>query len=194
MQKIITNLWFDSNAEEAVRYYTSIFKRSQVVSTSHYSEAAAQRLGRIPGSVLTITFELEGQTFMAINGGPHFSFSPAISLLVTCETQAELDKIWRRLCAKGKAEQCGWLRDRFGVSWQVIPRRVAELMATPGPGADAIFTAMLDMQKLDLTTLEAAYTNATANDPDTPVKAETDNHTPRPPGRSARSSVKRSHR
>jgi predicted 3-demethylubiquinone-9 3-methyltransferase (glyoxalase superfamily) len=161
MQKIIPNLWFDDNAEEAVRYYTSIFKRSRVLSTSYYSEAAATRLGKTPGSVLTITFELENQTFMAINGGPHFTFSPAISLLINCETQAELDKIWKRLSAKGTPEQCGWLRDRYGVSWQVVPQRISELMATPGPGADAMFTTMLDMQKLDLASLEAAYENAT---------------------------------
>ncbi len=161
MQRIIPNLWFDDNAEEAVRYYTSIFKRSRVVTTSYYSEAAATRLGRTPGSVLTITFELENQTFMAINGGPHFTFSPAISLLINCETQAELDKIWKRLSVKGKPEQCGWLRDRYGVSWQVVPQRISELMATPGPGADAMFAAMLDMQKLDLATLEAAYESAT---------------------------------
>jgi predicted 3-demethylubiquinone-9 3-methyltransferase (glyoxalase superfamily) len=161
MQKIIPNLWFSDNAEEAVRYYTSIFKRSRIVATSYYSEAAAKRLGRTPGSVLTITFELEHQTFMAINGGPHFTFSPAISLLINCETQAELDKIWKRLCAKGTPEQCGWLRDRYGVSWQVLPQRISELMANPGPGADALFAAMLDMQKLDLATLEAAYEAAT---------------------------------
>ncbi len=161
MQKIVTNLWFDDNAEEAVHYYTSIFKRSRVVSTSYYSEAAATRLGRTPGSVLTITFELENQTFMAINGGPHFTFSPAISLLINCETQAELDKIWKRLSAKGTPEQCGWLRDRYGVSWQVVPQRISELMATPGAGADAMFAAMLDMQKLDLAALEAAYESAT---------------------------------
>ncbi len=157
MQKIVTNLWFDENAEEAVRYYTSIFKRSRIVDTAYYSDAAAKRLGRVPGSVLTITFELEEQTFIAINGGPHFSFSPAISLLVNCETQKELDKIWRRLVAKGTPEQCGWLRDRFGVSWQVVPRKLQELMATPGPAADRLFTAMLEMKKLDIEALEAAY-------------------------------------
>lgn len=157
MQKIVTNLWFDANAEEAVRYYTGIFKHSQVLHTSYYSEAAAKRLGRTPGSVLVITFELEGQQFAAINGGPHFSFTPAISLLVNCETQAELDKIWKKLAAKGTVEQCGWLRDRFGVSWQVVPTRLQELMATPGPAADRVVAAMLDMKKLELDVLEAAY-------------------------------------
>jgi predicted 3-demethylubiquinone-9 3-methyltransferase (glyoxalase superfamily) len=167
MQKIVTNLWFDENAEEAVRYYTGIFKHSQILHTSYYSEAAATRLGRTPGSVLVITFELEGQQFAAINGGPHFAFTPAISLLVNCETQAELDKIWRKLAAKGSIEQCGWLRDRFGVSWQVVPTRLQELMATPGPAADRVVAAMLDMKKLELDVLEAAYHEPATNSTDT---------------------------
>ncbi|MBY0310131.1 VOC family protein [Patescibacteria group bacterium] len=160
MQKIVTNLWFDENAEEAVRYYTGIFKHCRILHTSYYGEAAAKRLGRTPGSVLVITFELEGQQFAAINGGPHFSFTPAISLVVNCETQAELDKIWKKLAAKGSVEQCGWLRDRFGVSWQVVPTRLQELMATPGEAANRVVAAMLDMKKLELDVLEAAYREA----------------------------------
>src|SRR5438105_5838982 len=117
MQKITPFLWFDNNAEEAANFYTSIFKNSKILSISRYGEA-----GPGPkGSVMSATFELEGQKFMALNGGPQFTFSPAISFFVNCETQPEVDELWEKLSAGGKKNRCGWLQDKFGVSWQIVP-------------------------------------------------------------------------
>lgn len=157
MQKIVTHLWFDSNAEEAVAFYISVFKHSKIVRTSHYSEASALRLGRTPGSALSIVFELEGQEFAAINGGPGFSFSPAVSLLVNCKHQMEVDDLWEKLSEGGSEEQCGWLRDKFGVSWQIVPTALVPMMEEASAATDRVFTAMLEMKKLDLAVLTAAY-------------------------------------
>ena len=158
MNKIAPCLWFDSNAEEAVAFYTSIFKNSKVKQTSYYGEAASKAARRPVGSVLTIVFELEGQQFTALNGGPVFKFNEAVSLMVHCETQDELDHYWNQLSAGGdpRAQQCGWLKDKFGVSWQIVPRKIAQMMTDPAK-ADRVMAALLPMKKLDVATLERAY-------------------------------------
>lgn len=156
MQKIVTTLWFNDNAEEAVTFYTSVFKRSRVVRTTYYSEAAATRLGRVPGSVLTISFKIASQEFLAINGGPTVSFTPAISLMVNCKGQREIDTLWRKLTDGGTPEQCGWLRDKYGVSWQIVPATLPDLLGDGGEASDRVFAAMLDMEKIDTAALKAA--------------------------------------
>ena len=154
MQKITPFLWFDSNAEEAANFYTAIFKNSHILGVARYGEA-----GPGPkGTVMTVTFQLEGQQFIALNGGPHYTFSPAISLFVNCETQAEVDQLWEKLSAGGKEVQCGWLQDKFGVSWQIIPKALMELMSDKDPGkSQRVFKAMLQMTKIDITGLKRAY-------------------------------------
>jgi predicted 3-demethylubiquinone-9 3-methyltransferase (glyoxalase superfamily) len=127
VQKISPCLWFDNQAEEAANFYVSIFDNSRIIGMSRYGEAGPGPAG----SVMTATFELEGQHFMALNGGPHFSISPAISLYVNCETQEEVDALWDKLIAGGEAQQCGWLTDKFGVSWQIIPSALGNCLATP---------------------------------------------------------------
>ena len=154
-QKIKTFLWFDDNAEEAVNFYVSIFKNSKVLEVVRYGEA-----GPGPkGSVMTCTFRVEGQEFIALNGGPHFKFTEAISLFVTCETQAEVDELWEKLIAGGGApSQCGWLKDRFGLSWQIIPSALMELMADKDPeNSKRVMQAMLKMGKIDIRALKKAY-------------------------------------
>jgi predicted 3-demethylubiquinone-9 3-methyltransferase (glyoxalase superfamily) len=121
MQKITPHLWFDNNAEEAAKFYTSIFKNSKIIDIAHYGESAAEVSGRPKETIMTVTFELEGQRFMALNGGPVFKFSPAISFFVNCQTQEEVDDLWDKLSEGGEKEQCGWLKDKFGVSWQIVP-------------------------------------------------------------------------
>jgi predicted 3-demethylubiquinone-9 3-methyltransferase (glyoxalase superfamily) len=153
MQKITTFLWFDNQAEEAVNFYTSIFKNSTIQKVSRYGDA-----GPGPkGSVMVMSFQLEGQDFTALNGGPVFSFTPAISLLVNCETQVEVDELWEKLSAGGKKDRCGWLKDKFGLSWQIVPTRFGELMSDPDPKkANRVMQAMLQMDKLDIAALENA--------------------------------------
>ncbi len=152
MQKITPYLWFNDQAEEAMNFYTSIFKNSRIKEV-HRLDAGGEM-----GAVMTGTFELEGQEFMALNGGPQFSFTPAISLFVNCETQAEVDELWDRLSAGGQTDQCGWLRDKFGVSWQIIPKALGELMGDPDPEkAGRVMQAMLKMTKIDVRQLELAY-------------------------------------
>ena len=154
MQKITTFLWFNGNAEEAANYYVSTFKHSKIVNTARFGEA-----GPGPkGSVMLVTFELEGQQFMALNGGPQYTISPAISLFVNCETQAEVDDLWAKLTAGGKEVQCGWLTDKFGVSWQIIPREFMELMQDKDPvKSQRVFKAMMKMVKIDLDVVKRAY-------------------------------------
>lgn len=157
MQKITPFLWFDGNAEEAVNFYTSIFPNSRIVSVSRHGDA-----GPGPkGSVMVMTFELEGQQFMALNGGPQFKFSPAISLMVHCETQAEIDRYWDRLSAGGQTIECGWLQDKFGVSWQIVPAVLGKMMADKDPKkSERVLSALMKMKKLDIAGLESAYEGA----------------------------------
>lgn len=160
IQKITPCLWFDDQAEEAARFYIGIFPHSRIVRVSHYGEAGFEVHGRPAGSVLTVEFELDGQIFTALNGGPAFTFNEAISLQVNCETQEELDAYWQKLSAGGDeaAQQCGWLKDRYGVSWQVVPTILAEWITHPDPAkCDRIMTALLGMKKLDIDALKRAH-------------------------------------
>jgi len=154
MQKISTCLWFNNQAEEAVRHYTSIFKNSKVFDPAFYNEEGYGE----PGTVMTIAFELEGREFLALNGGPEFNFTNAISFMVNCETQEEVDYYWDRLLEGGEAEQCGWLKDKFGVSWQIIPTVIGELMQDKDPErSKRVMKVMLSMIKLDINQLLKAY-------------------------------------
>jgi predicted 3-demethylubiquinone-9 3-methyltransferase (glyoxalase superfamily) len=159
-QQIAPCLWFDNQAEEAARFYTSIFPDSRVGAVARYSEAGREVHGREPGSVMTVEFVLNGQTFTALNGGPLFRFSEAISFQVFCDTQAEIDHYWDRLSEGGdpRAQQCGWLKDRYGVSWQVVPRGMAEMLkdATSEPAKRAM-AAVMGMKKFDLDALRRAF-------------------------------------
>ncbi len=156
MQKITNCLWFDNEAEEAVQFYTSLFKDSKVKTTARYDEEAAKTAGRPVGSVMTITFQLHGQDFMALNGGPVFKFSPAISLMVNCETQEEIDHLWTKLSEGGNTQQCGWVQDKYGISWQIVPAILGDLMRDPAK-APKVMKALLQMIKLDIKTLKEAY-------------------------------------
>ena len=158
LQKITPFLWFDSQAEEAVEFYTAIFKNSRILGTARYDEAAAKAAGRPVGSVLTVAFELEGQKFTALNGGPVFKFTEAISFVVNCETQAEVDHFWDKLSAGGQEVQCGWLKDRFGVSWQIVPTILLEMLQDKDPEkAKRVMAAILKMTKLSIDELTEAY-------------------------------------
>ena len=154
MQKITPFLWFDGRAEEAMTFYTSVFKNSKVVSISRCGDA-----GPAPkGTVMTTTFELDGQRFIALNGGPLFTFSPAISFFVSCETQAEVDELWDRLVEGGAPQRCGWLRDKFGVSWQIVPTALGTMLQDKDPEKSRrVMQAMLQMIKLDINGLQQAY-------------------------------------
>jgi predicted 3-demethylubiquinone-9 3-methyltransferase (glyoxalase superfamily) len=153
MQKITPFLWFDGNAEEAMNFYVSIFKKSKVLMVRRYGDA-----GPGPkGSVMTASFRIEGQTFYALNGGPQFKFTPAISFFVDCKTQKEVDTLYDRLSKGGQKQPCGWLQDKFGVSWQIIPSILGELLGDKDPvKANKAMTAMLKMQKLDIAKLKKA--------------------------------------
>ena len=158
MQKITPFLWFDDNAEEAVNFYVSVFRNSRVVGVSRYGEAGSKSSGRPKGSVMTVAFELEGQPFVALNGGPAFAFTPAISLVVNCETQKEIDELWEKLTDGGEEVECGWLKDRYGVSWQIVPAAIWEIIADPDPErADRVMQAVIRMKKLDIEGLKRAY-------------------------------------
>jgi predicted 3-demethylubiquinone-9 3-methyltransferase (glyoxalase superfamily) len=158
MPRITPFLWFDHQAEEAAKFYTSIFPNSGIGKIARYDEASAQPTGRPPGSVMTIEFQLDGQEFVALNGGPMFKFTEAISLVVNCATQTEMDWYWEKLSAGGQEVQCGWLKDRYGLSWQVVPTILGELMSGPdAAGRQRVMEAMLRMVKLDIKTLKAAY-------------------------------------
>lgn len=158
MQRITPCLWFDDNAEEAVKHYTSIFRNSRITDIARYGESASKAAGRPKGSVLTITFQLDGQEFVALNGGPHFKFNEAVSLTVNCKTQAELDRYWKKLSAGGREQPCGWLKDKFGVSWQVVPTCVVEMMQDKDPErSERVMQAILQMKKIDIRQLKQAY-------------------------------------
>jgi len=154
MQKITPFLWFDDQAEEAVRFYTSLFKNSMILSTTHYGEGAP----RPAGSVMTIAFQLDGQEFVALNGGPQFKFTEAVSLFVNCETQEEVDELWTRFTDGGEEQACGWLKDKYGLTWQIIPTGLLEMLSSPDISRSQRATqAMLTMKKIDLTKIKQAY-------------------------------------
>lgn len=157
MQKITPFLWFDNQAEDAVNYYLSIFGNSKIVNIARYGDDGARVSGRPMGSVMTIAFQLEGQDFVALNGGPHFTFSPAISFVVSCQTQEDVDRFWARLSLGGEPGQCGWLKDKFGVSWQIVPSTLGELMSGPDAAkSQRVMQAMLQMTKIDIARLQQA--------------------------------------
>jgi predicted 3-demethylubiquinone-9 3-methyltransferase (glyoxalase superfamily) len=153
-QKITTFLWFDGQAEEAAKHYISIFKNSKITNIARYGQA-----GPGPrGSVMTVAFELEGQPFVALNGGPQFKFTEAISLLVNCDNQKEVDELWSRLSAGGEEGPCGWLKDKFGLSWQIVPAALQEMIGDKDPSkSKLVMEAMLQMKKIDIAALERAY-------------------------------------
>ena len=159
MPKITSFLWFDSQAEEAVKLYTSIFKNSKVGRILRYMEQTAEKTGRPVGSVLTVEFEIEGQKFVALNGGPQFKFNESISFVVTCETQEEVDYFWEKLTADGGREsQCGWLKDKFGLLWQVVPTVLIDMLhEKDSEKSERVTEAMLKMKKIDIKTLKQAY-------------------------------------
>ena len=154
MQKITPFLWFDGKAEEAMHFYTSIFKNSKIGKVTRYGEA-----GPGPkGTVMSATFQLEGQEFLALNGGPQFKFTPAISFFVNCETQGEVDELWEKLSAGGATNRCGWLQDKYGLSWQIIPSILGEMLGDKDPKkAQNVMKAMLQMEKIDIKRLKQAY-------------------------------------
>jgi predicted 3-demethylubiquinone-9 3-methyltransferase (glyoxalase superfamily) len=156
LQRITPCLWFDDQAEPAAHFYVSTFPNSRIGAVSHYGEAGFEIHHRPAGSVLTVKFELDGQSFMALNGGPVFRFTEAISLVVSCDTQEEIDHYWNRLGEGGepKAQQCGWLKDRYGLSWQIVPSMLEQLMT--GPASGRVMEALLKMKKLDIAALQAA--------------------------------------
>ena len=157
MQKVTPCLWFDNQAEEAVKFYTSIFKNSRVGNVGRYDEEGAKVSGRPAGTVMTIAFELDGQEFIALNGGPMFKFTEAISLMVNCKTQAEVDKFWEKLSEGGEKGRCGWLKDKYGLSWQVVPTILPKLLQQKdAKKAKRAMHAMLQMDKLDIATLQKA--------------------------------------
>jgi predicted 3-demethylubiquinone-9 3-methyltransferase (glyoxalase superfamily) len=154
MQKITPFLWFNHNAEEAINFYTSIFKHSKIGAIQRYGESGTGQ----KGTFMTGTFELEGQEFMALNGGPEFTFTEAISFFVNCETQQEVDELWEKLSEGGETSQCGWLKDKFGVSWQIVPTILGKLLGDADPvKANNVMKAMLKMTKLDIKGLQQAY-------------------------------------
>jgi predicted 3-demethylubiquinone-9 3-methyltransferase (glyoxalase superfamily) len=154
MQKITPFLWFDGKAEEAINFYISIFKNSKIMSVTRYGEEGPGR----KGTVMSATFQLDGQEFFALNGGPEFTFSPAISFFVNCETQQEVDELWEKLSEGGEKQRCGWLKDKFGLSWQVIPSVLGELLQDKdAEKSERVWKAMLQMEKIDINGLKQAY-------------------------------------
>ena len=159
-QRIAPCLWFDDQAEEAAKLYVSIFKDSKIVSIARYPKAGQEVHKRTPGSVMTVAFELDGQAFTALNAGPQFQFTEAISLQVSCETQEELDRYWEQLSRGGdpRAQQCGWLKDKYGLSWQIVPTALGEMLRDEDPKkAERVMAAMLQMKRIDIQALKQAY-------------------------------------
>lgn len=151
MQKITPFLWFNNNALDAATFYSSIFKQSAITNVTYVGQT---------DTVMSVSFELEGQAFHALNGGPHFSFTPAISLFIDGETQKEVDELWEKLSADGEPSRCGWLKDKFGLSWQIIPRQLTQLLRDPDPAkSNAVMNSMMQMGKIDIETLQKAYEN-----------------------------------
>ncbi len=162
MQRISPFLWFDSNAEEAAQFYTSVFKNSKINKITRYPKDAAQRIGREPGSVMTVEFTLDGLEFVALNAGPQFKFTEAVSFAVTCENQEEIDYYWEKLTADGgEPGVCSWLKDKYGLSWQVQPRLLIELLGDPDKArAERVMNAMMEMDKIDIAALQEAAAQA----------------------------------
>ena len=166
VQKISPFLWFDDQAEAAAKFYTSIFKKSKILSVTRYPNVGQDIAGRAPGSVMTVDFTIEGQRFTALNGGPGFKFNESISFLVHCKTQQEIDTYWKKLSAGGKKVQCGWLQDKFGVSWQIAPEELLEVWKSKDERRrERVMSAMIKMVKLDIAKLKAA-----AEDPEKKAK------------------------
>jgi len=158
MQKITPCLWFDNEAEEAAKFYTSTFNNSRILKVAHYGEDGSKASGKPKGSVMTVVFQIEGQEFMALNGGPNFTFSPAISLIVNCQTQKEIDNLWGKLSADETAEQCGWLKDKYGMSWQIVPTVIAKMLKDKdAEKSNRMMKALIEMKKLDIRRLMEAY-------------------------------------
>jgi len=157
MQTFTPCLWYDGKAEEAARFYTSIFKNSKISGITHYGKAGAKASGQTEGTVMTVSFQLDGQDFLALNGGPHFTFSPAISFIANCDNQEEVDRLWEKLSEGGAKSQCGWLTDRYGVSWQIVPRALGEFMLEKDEKkSERVMKALMQMTKIDLTALHRA--------------------------------------
>ena len=158
MQRITPFLWYDDKAEEAANFYVAIFKNSKIGSITRYDEEGSKAAGRPKGTVMTIEFQLDGQEFVALNGGPHFKFMEAVSFVVNCETQEEVDGFWQKLSEGGEEVQCGWLKDKYGLSWQVVPTVLTELLQDKDPAkAQRVMKAMLQMKKIDIQKLRQAY-------------------------------------
>jgi predicted 3-demethylubiquinone-9 3-methyltransferase (glyoxalase superfamily) len=157
-QKVAPFLWFDSKAEEAVKFYTSIFKNSKILGITRYDEAGSKASGRPKGSVMTVAFQIEGQNFTALNGGPVFKFSPAVSFVVNCKNQEEIDHFWSRLSKGGKPNQCGWLEDKYGVTWQIVPTVLVKMLQDKDKKkVSRVTEAFLKMKKFDIATLKRTY-------------------------------------
>lgn len=157
MKKIVPNLWFDNEAEDAAKFYTSIFKNSKINEITHYPEAATEASGKPAGSVLTVTFELDGNEFLALNGGSDFKFNEAVSFAVPCKDQTEVDYYWEKLTAGGEESMCGWLKDKYGLSWQVVPEQLDEMMRDEDQSkVERVTAAFMQMRKFDIATLERA--------------------------------------
>jgi predicted 3-demethylubiquinone-9 3-methyltransferase (glyoxalase superfamily) len=160
MQMFTLCLWFDDNAEEAVKFYTSIFKDSEITDVTHYGQASSEAAGKPKGTVMTIAFRLDGQEFLALNGGPIFKFNEAVSFIVNCQTQDQVDYYWEKLSEDGdkKAQQCGWLKDKFGLSWQIVPAVLGQMLQDKDSAkAERVMKAMLQMKKIDIKALKQAY-------------------------------------
>ena len=158
MNKISSCLWFDTQAEEAAKFYVSLFKDAKVKETTHFNEASSKASGMPFGSVMTVAFEIEGSDFLALNGGPMFKFSEAVSFVINCDSQEEIDSFWNRLTANGGEESmCGWLKDRFGLSWQIVPSNLPELLTGPKAKTDAVTASLMEMHKIDMKELKRQY-------------------------------------
>ena len=158
IQKISPCLWFDNQAEEAVNFYVSIFKNTKIGNITHYGEEGAKVSGRPKGSVMTVTFQLDGQEFMALNGGPHFQFTEAVSFIIHCASQEEVDELWEKLSDGGEKGQCGWLKDKYGLSWQIVPTVLSEMMQSHDhKKTNRVMSTLLQMKKLDIKRLQEAY-------------------------------------
>jgi predicted 3-demethylubiquinone-9 3-methyltransferase (glyoxalase superfamily) len=157
-QKLSTCLWFDTQAEEAANFYLSVFKSGKINAVNRYGKAGRDVHGKEAGSVMVVEFEIEGRTFTALNGGPHFKFNEAVSLVVKCDSQDEIDHFWNALTEGGKESQCGWLKDKFGLSWQIVPSQLPEIMSSGDAVArDRVMAAVMRMKKFDLAALQSAY-------------------------------------